>query len=184
MSRDRRAVGSVQLNEQLKVEAGVETQLAHTISLYEAMRCFANEGKLDLHHYHPELKRSLTESSSAFKSVPFRPPPKRCKQRFTDATTPLKETSADTIPIVTLSHAQLLISLGQIDKASKLLKMQIEREPTLFEARIAYILLLMRKGGEVSRDEIKWGLGPLLDPTQGGNLPLGMNERLQQAGML
>ena len=70
-----------------------------------------------------------------------------------------------------LSYAQLLISLGKEEQASRELYSLIEREPTQMEARVALSLLLIRSKSRPNRNEIRKVLGPLNDNTQGPKLP-------------
>ena len=96
----------------------------------------------------------------------------------------MEETHDKLIPLVSLSYAQLLISLGKSERAELVLRSLIEREPTQMEARLAYALLLLRRVGRPDFIEIRRGLGPLLDPTQGARLPEAVRARLSRAGGL
>ena len=153
------------------------------IAIYNALSCLARNKALDLHHRHPSLNKPLSSSGNALRRLRPTTPPQRCNNLISSALT-MEETHDKLLPLVSLSYAQLLISLGKSERAELVLKSLIEREPTQMEARLAYALLLLRRVGRPDFIEIRRGLGPLLDPTQGARLPEAVRARLSRAGGL
>jgi len=172
------------LDHEMRLEANAESRLTHFVALYDALLCLAQNQALDLHHYHPDLHKDPVTAKRAFNSLRIAPPPRHCQMKVTNALTSIKSDQTEHLPVVVLGHAQLLISLGQEDQTYHLLKLLIEREPTLIEARLAQALLLMRAEGRSNLSLIREVLGPLLDTTQGAHIPLAMQQRLRSQGGL
>ncbi len=161
---DRRGKLSNLLLPKTRVELSSESQLAPFILTFDALKCLAKSETLDLHHLDPAFGQSQP-SPKLFKQLSRRSPPRACRQLITDSLSQRNQSQKTTLPLVTLAQAQLLISLGQGERAERSLKALIEREPTMIEARIAYALLLLRSYRSPSLERLQWAFAPLIDLT-------------------
>ena len=82
-------------------------------------------------------KDQQTELTRAIKT---RVPPQPCRSLISESLSSFKNLSSARLPLVKLSFAQLLISLGYEERAEVVLKDLVQQEPTLIEARVAYAL--------------------------------------------
>lgn len=171
---------AIEVSEQVRLEASVEPQLGHFISLFDAMVCLARSRALELHHFHPALLLSGPKSENAFQPLNRRPPPRECQQIYSDALSPLRSSTQPLIPLVVMAQVQLLLSTGQSEEAREALLSLMQREPSFIEARIAYLLLLFRENREPRYAELERIIEPFRDLSQGSSLPQGLQLRLNR----
>ena len=152
-------------NEEI-MKVNSEPNISSFISTFDALSCLAEKKKLDPHHFHPDLLKNLPQSKDAFSPLIRNTSSSVCRYLITESLSQLKDQDPSALPLLRLSQAQLLISLGQGERAERLLKTLIEQEPTLIEARVAYALLLFRSSSSPNIAEVRWSMAPLLDPSQ------------------
>lgn len=146
----------------LRSEVSPEPSFALFLLSFDALSCLAEKGRLDLHHRHPALLTPNTQPSQLFSALSQSAPPRECRSMITNSLTHLKESDARPQPLIAMTQAQLLISLGQEERAEQLLRSLIEREPSFIEARFSYALLLLRSGRSSVFSDVKWAIEPIM----------------------
>ena len=153
------------ISNQLRRDVSPEPEFTQLLITLDALSCLTENERLDLHHWHPGYFGAAQRFNTKI-ALSSQVPPRECRQVITNSLSNLEDTTRRHLPIVMIAQAQLLISLGQGERAERLLKLLIEREPTMIEARLSYALLLLRSGRNNVSREVKWAIEPLIGMTR------------------
>ena len=166
-----------------RIEANAESETATFISLYDTLMCLAQHQSLDFHHFQPAMSQPV-QLNKIIQGIKTRIPPQPCRNLISESLSSFKNLTSAHLPLVKLSFAQLLISLGYEERAEVVLKNLISQEPTLIEARVAYSLLLLRISKSPNLKELKQTIAPIENELYQARGLQALHSKLREYGVI